>query len=148
MQELPPSDPAFISVCEWMAAWGDEVAAADLTAGRARFHSEVVAFGTHADVVHGIDALQDQQWGRVWPAIADFAFRLEDLVVLASPDRLQAVVVVGWSSTGFAVDGQPYDRPGRATVVLCRDDEASRWMGAHTHFSLARGVPESTYGRT
>jgi ketosteroid isomerase-like protein len=146
MHVLAPSDPTFASVRKWMGSWGAEVAAVDLIAGRARFDADVVAFGTHAEIVRGLDALHEQQWSQIWPVIADFEFLLDDLVVLASPDRRQAVAVVGWNSTGFTVDGEPYDRPGRATVVLCHDDDDSRWVGTHTHFSLGRGVPESTHG--
>lgn len=141
------SDRTFTSVREWMAAWGREVAAVRLDAARARFDDGVVAFGTHADVVSGLDSLYDEQWSRIWPAIGEFRFRLDDLVVLASPDGCQAVAVVGWDSTGFEIDGTPFDRPGRATVVLRRDDADAPWIGVHTHFSLARGVPESTHGQ-
>ena len=135
------------SVRHWMAEWGDEVATMRIDVARARFADDVVAFGTRADVVHGLDPLVDQQWSAVWPAIEDFAFRLDDLVVLASPDGCQAVAVVGFDSTGVAADGSRFDRPGRATVVLKRAEPAAPWIGVHTHFSLARGVPDSTHGR-
>lgn len=147
MQAVSASDDIYVSVHHWIAAWGAEVEAADLAAGRRRFDPDVVAFGTHAHVVHGLGALHDEQWARVWPAITDFSFRLDDLVVLASPDGCQAVAVVGWDSTGFTTDGEPFDRPGRATVVVQREEPGGAWRGVHTHFSLARGVPESTHGR-
>jgi ketosteroid isomerase-like protein len=135
------------SVRDWMAAWGAEVAAVELARARKRFAGGVVAFGTRADVVLGLDALHDDQWSAVWPTIEEFAFRLQDLVVLASPDACQAVAIVGWDSTGIAADGRRFDRPGRATVVLRRDGPAAPWVGVHTHFSLARGVPETSHGR-
>lgn len=147
MQAVSASDVTYESVRDWIAAWGAEVAAVDLTAARRRFAPDVVAFGTYAEVVHGLDALHDEQWAQVWPAIAGFSFRLDDLVVLASPDGCQAVAVVGWDSTGFSEDGASFERPGRATVVMQRDDRDAAWRGVHTHFSLARGVPESTHGR-
>jgi ketosteroid isomerase-like protein len=147
-QDLAQSDPEVVrSVREWMAAWGAEVAAVELAEGRERFAEDVVAFGTRADVVVGLDALHDDQWSEVWPTIEGFAFRLEDLVVLASPDGCQAVAVVGWDSIGIDPDGRRFDRPGRATVVLHRDGPTSPWVGVHTHFSLARGVPPTSYGR-
>ncbi|MDQ3738812.1 MAG: DUF4440 domain-containing protein, partial [Actinomycetota bacterium] len=120
IQPISSCDAAFVSVSDWMRAWGAEVAAADLEAARRRFAPDVVAFGTHAHVVHGLDALHDEQWFKVWPAIAGFTFRLDDLAVLVSPDGRQAVAVVGWDSTGFTADGEPFDRPGRATVVMQR----------------------------
>jgi uncharacterized glyoxalase superfamily protein PhnB/ketosteroid isomerase-like protein len=143
----PTADDDRESVAGWMASWGDEVAAADLVAGRQRFAADLVAFGTHADVVRGRDAVEEQQWSRVWPAIEDFAFDLDDLEVLVSPDRLQAVAVVPWTSTGIAAGGERFPRPGRATVVLTRAAVGAPWVGRHTHFSLARGVPPSSHGR-
>lgn len=124
------------SALAWVAAWGDEVAAVELDRARARFSPDVVGFGTHAGVVHGLDALHRDQWSNVWPTIADFAFVVDEAVVLASPDGLQAVVVVPWTSTGFDAARRPFARPGRATVVLQRSSAGGDWLGTHTHFSL------------
>jgi ketosteroid isomerase-like protein len=55
------------------------------------------------------------------------------------------VAVVGWTSIGFAEDGQRFARPGRATVVLRRESVDGSWLGIHTHFSLGRDVPQGTY---
>lgn len=133
-------------VREWVAAWGSEVAAADLRSGRERFAEGLLAFGTHADIVHGRDRVEAEQWGRIWPAIEDFAFDVERLQVRSSPDGLMAVAIVPWGSTGIAADGTRFDRPGRATIVLERTAPGDPWIGTHTHFSLARGVPATTHG--
>lgn len=135
------------SVRAWIEAWGAEVAAADVAAGRERFDQELTAFGTHADVVRGRERVEAEQWSKIWPAIEDFRFCVEDLEVLVSPDRLMAVAIVPWTSTGISADGGRFDRPGRATVVLTRRDASVPWVGRHTHFSLARGVPQETHGR-
>ena len=127
------------SVRAWIAAWGAEVAAVELFRARDRFDPDVVAFGTLADVVNGIDQLHDDQWAQVWPNIADFAFRVDDAEVLASPDGMLAVGVVPWDSTGTDDAGRPFARPGRATIVLARAGRDADWRGVHTHFSLARG---------
>lgn len=132
-----PSPEITASVRAWVTAWGAEVAAVDLTGARDRFDPGVVAFGTFADVVHGIDQLHDDQWSNIWPVIADFSFRVDELEVLASPDGALAVAVVPWDSTGTDGDGARFPRPGRATVVLARRGEGDRWRGVHTHFSLA-----------
>ena len=134
------------SVATWIAGWGREVAAADIRAGRERFADALVAFGTHADVVVGRDEVEAQQWSQIWPAIEGFQFEVDRLHVIVSPDRLLAIAIVPWSSTGIGPDGVPFDRPGRATVVLERPGVDAPWMGTHTHFSLARGVPSSTHG--
>ncbi len=132
-------------VLAWLDGWGAEVAAADIAAGRRRFAPELSAFGTHADVVIGRDEVEAQQWSQIWPKIEDFVFRTADAQVLVSDDGGTAVIAVPWDSTGIASDGTRFDRPGRATVVLHRQVDGS-WLGVHTHFSLARGVPQSTHG--
>jgi ketosteroid isomerase-like protein len=48
--------------------------------------------------------------------------------------------------TGFHEDGTPFDRPGRATIVLARQADG-RWPGVHSHMSLARGVPQDSHGK-
>ena len=133
-------------IAEWVRAWSAEVAAADIRAGRQRFAEELLAFGTHADVVEGRDRVEAEQWSQIWPAIEGFAFQLDALHVRTSVDGLMAVASVPWTSVGFAPDGSRFDRPGRATIVLERAHVDAPWLGTHTHFSLARGVPASTFG--
>ena len=139
MQARPGRDVE-TSVREWIAAWGLEVASVDMTAARSRFADDVVAFGSFAEVVHGIDELQAKQWAIVWPAISGFSFRIDELIVIASDDGCQAVAVVPWDSVGKHADGSAVARPGRATVVLRRESPADPWLGVHTHFSL---VPDA-----
>lgn len=141
------ADEARSSALDWLAGWGEEVAAVDLDAGRARFSAEVTAFGTHADVLSGLDRLYAEQWGKVWATIEDFRFAIEAAEVIVAPDGLLAVLVAPWASTGIAADGSRFDRPGRATVVVARDAPGAPWRGVHTHFSLARGVPQQSFGR-
>lgn len=144
----PAGDPdAVASARAWLAGWSDEVAAVDLAAGRRRFGPDVSAFGTHANVLHGLDTLFAEQWSKVWPTIEDFRFLADEAEVIVSPDSLQAVVVALWDSTGIAADGTRFPRPGRATVVLVRDEPGAPWRGVHTHFSLSRGVPQQSFGQ-
>jgi ketosteroid isomerase-like protein len=125
-----------------MAAWGAEVASVDIAAARRRFDPDVVAFGTFASMVFGLDALEADQWRNIWPSIRGFAFRLDDLVVLASADGCQAVAVVPWDSESSDADGIARARPGRATVVLRRESAEAPWLGVHTHFSLVPRHPD------
>jgi ketosteroid isomerase-like protein len=136
MQDPSESESIEFSVREWVRAWGAEVAAVDMAAARRRFSPDVVAFGTYAEVVHGLDALESQQWRNVWPTIEGFSFRVDELVVIASPDGCQVVAVVPWDSVGRDDAGSRFPRPGRATVVLRRESPDGLWLGVHTHFSL------------
>jgi enamine deaminase RidA (YjgF/YER057c/UK114 family)/ketosteroid isomerase-like protein len=135
------------SVRAWLAGWGEEVASADVATARFRFSEDLLAFGTYADVVRGRAAVEAEQWRKIWSAIEDFAFELDDLEVIVSEDRLQAVAITPWTSTGVDADGGRFARPGRATIVLSRPSVSEPWLGRHTHFSLARGVPQETFGR-
>src|SRR5688500_9463544 len=65
------------TVRDWVAAWGAEVARVDFPAARHRFDPAVIAFGTHADIVVGIDELQASQWTAVWPSIDGFEFMVD-----------------------------------------------------------------------
>lgn len=140
MQVGSGDDELTRSVREWIAAWGAQVAAVEMAEARARFAPDVVSFGTATDIVVGIDQLHAQQWSAVWPTIRGFAFDVDAAVVLPSPDGLQAVAVVPWTSEGTSSDGAAGDewfvRPGRATVVLARASSDAPWFGTHTHFSL------------
>ena len=136
MQDPSESEPIEFSVREWVRAWGAEVAAVDIATARQRFSPDVVAFGTYAEVVRGIDELESQQWRNVWPQIEGFTFRVDELVVIAAPDGCHAVAVVPWDSVGTDAAGARVPRPGRATIVLRRESPDAPWLGVHTHFSL------------
>ena len=43
-------------------------------------------------------------------------------------------------------DGETFERTGRATVTLKRDNFNTNWKGIHTHFSLNRGIPQQSFG--
>jgi len=49
----------------------------DFESGRALCAPDLVAFGTVAEFVVGLDDVMAQQWRRVWPNIRDFTIRLD-----------------------------------------------------------------------
>ena len=130
----------------WFARWDRLVDAVDFTAARRLFHDDVVGFGTHRDVVRGLDALERLQWRSVWPTIDGFRFALETLHAIVSPDRLQATAILTWASTGYQQDGATFPRNGRATVVFTRRQADEDWRAIHTHMSLNPGTPSRSYG--
>ncbi len=137
------------AVREWFAALNDYCESVDYVAARTIFASGVASFGTRADIVTGVEALRKNQWEGIWPNISDFKVDLSSVRGGGEGDIAWGMAV--WSSTGFHEDGRPFDRPGRATVVLQRQETGCSgnrpWLAVHTHFSLNPGTPQRTYGR-
>jgi len=144
MTGLPEADAAtrreFI---EWLERFAGFVREVDYAAARPLFHPDVLAFGTHRDVIPGLKAWQDTQWDNVWPQTTDFRFDTNAARILVSADNTMATIVVPWTSTGYAQDGSKFDRPGRASMVFNRQD--GKWLCTHSHMSLNRGVPQQSY---
>ena len=134
----------------WFDEWSGYVATVDFASARRLFHPEVVGFGTYMDYVHGLDALEEQQWRSIWGTIADFRFATERLIcgvwAPSGHDGLHAWGITPWTSTGFHADGTPYERPGRATVLFVREAPDAPWLAIHTHISLSPGTPQRSHG--
>lgn len=93
------------------------VRAVDYASARPLFHPDILAFGTHQDVLPSLEAWINMQWDNVWPRTEAFQFTIDEAHVLASEDRSLAIVVAPWTSIGFNLDGTPFDRPGRDDCV-------------------------------
>jgi ketosteroid isomerase-like protein len=128
----------------WLETFSSHVRAVDYASARPLFHPDILAFGTHRDVLPSLEAWVGSQWDNVWPKTDDFRFDLAATHVLASNDGSMAVVVAPWTSTGFHEDGTKFDRPGRATIVFHKSEQG--WLGVHSHLSLNRGVPQTSHG--
>ena len=139
-----PADHA--SIKAWFKTWTAFVRAVDFDSARPMFEEDVVAFGTWMDTVEGIDNLMENQWKNIWATIRDFEFLTDTLQVRVSPDRLFAVAVLVWTSSGLHENGEAFPRPGRCTTGLQRDSVDAPWKANHTHFSLNRDVPQKSYG--
>ena len=143
---MPIGDEAVVAAArDWLTRFAACVRAVDYAAARPFWHPDIIIFGTHQELVHGLTAWIASQWDNVWPCTENFAFDLGNTAVLASPDGNMAIVIAPWTSTGFHPDGVPFDRPGRATITLARQPDG-RWIGVHSHMSLQRGVPQQSHG--
>ena len=134
------------AIADWFSAWDKLVDGVDFVPARDLFDEGVIGFGTRMDTVKGLEHLEADQWRRVWPTIDGFRFDVSTLECLFSPDRLQAVGIVVWTSTGYHENGTVFDRPGRATVVFRRPDASAPWKAVHTHISLNPGTPQRSFG--
>ena len=128
----------------WFERLARHVDAVDFAGARPLFAEDLIAFGTVAEFVTGRVAVEQAQWRNVWPHIDGFRWR-PDIRALVAADRLSAVGMAVFDSTGYAADGKPYDRPGRATVAFRRGQLEADWIAAHTHMSLFPGVPTRSF---
>ena len=142
---VPEDD--FNAIRQWFAEWTVNVADVDFVPARDLFEDNVASFGTHMDVVEGLQNLENDQWRSVWPTIEDFSFLLPTLKVAVSPDRRMALGIIIFSSTGIGADGHRFPRPGRATVAFSRSRRNARWKAIHTHVSLNPGTPAPSHGK-
>ncbi len=139
---MNPDDLA--GVKRWFETLAAHVREVDFVGARPIFAPDMIAFGTFTDFMTGRDVAEQQQWRNVWHHIDEFRFR-PDIRAIVSPDRLMAVGMAIFDSTGYRQDGTSYDRPGRATVAFIRDDVGKPWLAQHTHLSLFRDVPTRSF---
>ena len=59
---------------QWLETFAGYVREVDYASARPLFHPDVLAFGTHNDVIPGLDQWVTTQWDNVWPKTADFRF--------------------------------------------------------------------------
>jgi ketosteroid isomerase-like protein len=114
----------------------------DFVGSRSLFADDLITFGTYAAFTLGRAATEKEQWRHVWGHIDQFRWRLDDLRTIVSGDRLTAVGMAVFESTGYTEDGKAFDRPGRATVVLGR--KAVGGFCCSFESTLARAMTLST----
>jgi ketosteroid isomerase-like protein len=142
MPTLPKADPTTdAAIRAWLERFAECVRNVDYAAAKPMWDADVVVFGTHNDLVHGLERAVAAQWDNVWPRTSDFRFTLDHTEVLGAGDI--AVAAAPWTSTGYAPDGTRFDRPGRATLMFARRD--GQWRCVHSHMSLNRGVPQTSH---
>jgi len=132
-RQLATSADPLAPIRAWLSRWEACVRAADFEGGRRLCAPDLVAFGTVAYVVEGIERVMEEQWRHVWPRIRDFTIRVDEARGAVVDGA--AWVAAPWDSTGVRGDGTTFVRPGRLTIALARRD--GRWLATHTHFSLS-----------
>jgi len=142
---LPEASPELrAEILDWLDRFAACVQAVDYKSAYPFWHEQALAFGTHKRVLEGLWDWRDRQWDSVWPKTSGFSFIHDQTRVLASPDGQMAIAITPWDSTGYNPDGTPFERPGRASIVLLKSGDG--WVGVHSHMSLERGVPQESYG--
>lgn len=128
---------------DWLKTFASFVRDVDYHSAKPLFHNEVIAFGTHRDVIASLEQWVTSQWDHVWPKTSDFEFDLAETRILIADDTSMATVIAPWTSTGYHEDLSTFERPGRATLVFHR--QAQDWVCVHSHMSLNRGVPQQSF---
>ena len=118
----------------------------DFAGSRPLFADDMITFGSFTAFTVGREATEQEQWRQVWGHIDQFRWRLDDLRTIISGDRLSAVGMAVFESTGYSEGGKAFDRPGRATMVLGRQAVGEEWVAKHTHVSLFPGTPSRSIG--
>jgi ketosteroid isomerase-like protein len=114
-------DPADLArVKKWFERLSEHVRAVDYEGARPLFADDMIAFGTFENFITGRERVEAAQWRSVWGVTSGFHYRDDDIRAIVSPDRLTAIGMGVFDSTGYAEGGKPYDRPGRTTVALSR----------------------------
>ena len=112
-----PDPDDLVRVKKWFERLSEHVRAVDFAGAYPLFADDMIAFGTFENFITGREAAEHAQWRNVWPHIDEFRWR-PDIRALISADRLTAIGMGIFDSTGYTPDGTSYPRPGRATVAL------------------------------
>jgi ketosteroid isomerase-like protein len=143
---MPAPDDDVALVRQWFQRLQLHVQAVDFAGAHSLFSDDLITFGSFNPFTIGREANEEEQWRTVWGRIDRFRWRLDDLRTIISGDRLTAVGMAVFDSTGYTEAVTPYERPGRATVVLRRGTISEDWIGHHMHVSLFRDVPTRSFG--
>ena len=144
----PPHPDDLARVEAWFERLSEHVRAVDYEGARLLFADGMIAFGTFENFITGRERVEQAQWRNVWGVTSGFGYRMDDIRAIVSADRLTAIGMAVFDSTGYHEDGSPYDRPGRTTVALSRAGVGDAWVADHTHMSLFRDVPSRSFGKT
>ena len=140
----PEDDLALIR--RWFQRLQVHVQSVDFAGARPLFAEALITFGSFSAFTLGREATENEQWRNVWSRIDHFRWQLDQLRAIISADRLTAVGMATFESTGYTEEGIPYDRPGRSTVALGRRAVGDEWVAQHIHVSLFRDVPTRSFG--
>jgi ketosteroid isomerase-like protein len=143
-----PHPDDFARVKAWFERLSEHVRTVDFVGARSLFDDEMIAFGTFENFITGRERVEQAQWRNVWGVTNGFRYRSDDIRAIVSADRLTAIGMGVFDSTGYHADGAPYERPGRTTAAFARRAIGDDWVAIHTHMSLFRDVPSVSYGVT
>ena len=146
MSPLPEADAATrATFIAWLERFAGHVREVDYAAARPLFHPDILAFGTHRDIISGLAAWQATQWDNVWPKTSDFRFDTDTARILVSADNTMASVVVSWTAPAIAWTARrsigpvaprwcftTRAAPGSARIRTCRSIAACRSSRSRT----------------
>lgn len=120
---------------QWLNTWERQINERDYSGASLLFDADVLAYGTLAGQLRGIDDLIQNQWQKVWPLITDFKF---DQPEFQNFNGGFILIVSGWSSNHHKQRSIQHVRSGRATLVLKPVTSGLRCV--HSHLSMLPGT--------
>jgi hypothetical protein len=115
----------------WLQRFQSVINAKDYDAVNRLCSPSIMAFGTVANVTHGLEWLIEDQYKKMWPQIVKFEFAALPAIWRGCG---LTVIAVLWDATNWRRNwfGRrvEYQRSGRATLVL------QKGGAVHTHFSI------------
>ncbi len=119
----------------WLETFAGYVREVDYASARPLFHPDVLAFGTHNDVIPGIEQWIATQWDKVWPKTSDFRFTLE---------QTSGVGIARWpdGDRDRAVDQHGLSRRRKTVSAAGTRDHGvfkeRRWLAVHAFAHVAQ----------
>ena len=114
---------------EWLGELQRSVRTGDVARWRAIFAKDVVGFDAQIGAAIGLDAVERDQWRRIWARVRDLTLLTDALHGALAGQLLW--LACPWTSESRDRDGDWQRRPGGITAVLERRDQ--RWLAVHFH---------------
>jgi ketosteroid isomerase-like protein len=133
-------------VRQWLQRLQLHVQSVDFVGARALFTDDMITFGSFNSFTVGREAAEAEQWRTVWGRIDHFDGGSTNCEPSSQATVSRQRPWLLFDSTGYTETGTPYERPGRATVVLGRTAVGQEWIAQHMHVSLFRDVPVRSFG--
>ena len=132
LAQVRPTDPV-----TWLAIWEDLINAQAYEPSRLLFAPDVVAFGSYAEALHDLDALEQSQWRQIWGTIRNFAF---ETPVIRPAAEQSYTLAVRWRSEGQNRNGRLV-RAARPRHAAAGRQAGGDIVCTHSHFSMDPGIP-------
>jgi hypothetical protein len=105
----------------WLEDFSSHVRAVDYASAEPLFHPDILAFGTHQDVLRSLEAWVETQWDNVWPRTDDFRFMIAEVHVLVRRTKaLRSLSLRGRAPASTRMEQRSIVRNARRSFFIRR----------------------------